>query len=199
MQKRASDAILDLVKKDKAAQEFRELHSTASFREYLDLATADPRIARNAYQRVYDMVLSHGTDEVVERKEKMIRYRFFSDPLGGGRDAVYGIEHALMKLVAHLKGAAAGYGSERRILLLHGPVGSSKSTIARLLKRGLEAYTRTKEGALWMVQWRMPGRETWEDCPMHEEPLRLLPVEARAEVEKLLNERLDAPYSILRA
>src|SRR5688500_10577306 len=110
--KRASDAILDLVRKGPATQEFQELHWTGSFREYMDLAMEDPRVARNAFQRVYDMILSHGAAESVERKEKVVRYRFFSDPLGGGRDAIFGAEPALMKLVAHLKAAAAGYGSE---------------------------------------------------------------------------------------
>ncbi len=43
-----------------------------------------------------------------------------------------------MQLVDFFKSAAQGYGTEKRILLLHGPVGSSKSTIARLLKKGLE-------------------------------------------------------------
>src|SRR5947209_6586421 len=134
MNKRGVDAILDLVRHDKATQEFKELHWTGSFREYLDKVLEDPQIARNSFQRVYDMILSHGTDEFVEHKERITRYRFFADPFTGGRDAVFGIESALMKFVAHLKSAAAGYGSERRILLLHGPVGSSKSTIARLVK-----------------------------------------------------------------
>ena len=49
---------------------------------------------------------------------------------------VYGLDKPLMRLVAHLKSAAYGYGTERRVLLLHGPVGSAKSTIVRLLKKG---------------------------------------------------------------
>ena len=54
-----------------------------------------------------------------------------------------------MEIVNVFKSAALKYGSERRVLLLHGPVGSSKSTIARLLKRGLERYSRTRgRGAL---------------------------------------------------
>ena len=47
------------------------------------------------------------------------------------------------------KSAAQGLGTEKRILLLHGPVGSAKSTIARLLKKGLEHYSRTDAGALY--------------------------------------------------
>ncbi len=196
MSENGADLILSSVSRERIAEDFRELHWTGAYREYLERVLADPSLARNAYQRTYDMVLSHGTEEYVERKERVTRYRFFSDPIGGGRDAVFGVEHALMKLVAHLKSAACGFGSERRILLLHGPVGSAKSTIARLLKRGLEAYSRTPEGALYTHQWRMPGKSDWEDCPMHEEPLKLLPVDSRARVVEMLNERSDCTYDL---
>ena len=43
------------------------------------------------------------------------------------------------------------------MLLLHGPVGSCKSTIARLLKKGLERYSRTDEGALYTFGWSEEG------------------------------------------
>ena len=58
-----------------------------------------------------------------------------------------------MRLVHVLKAAAEGYGPEKRVILLHGPVGSSKSTIARLLKQGIEPYSRTPDGALYTFDW----------------------------------------------
>ena len=62
------------------------------------------------------------------------------------------------------------------MLLLHGPVGSSKSTLARLLKRGLERYSKTEAGAMYSYGWKEPdGSIAW--CPMHEEPLKLIPQE----------------------
>ncbi len=87
-----------------------------------------------------------------------------------------------MNLVNVLKSAAQGYGTERRVLLLHGPVGSSKSTIARLLKKGIENYSKTDNGALYTYGWReegLDGSDTYVDCPMHEEPLHLVPPEFR--------------------
>ena len=92
------------------------------------------------------MIISHGTEEVVVNKEKLVRYKFFEDPENDGQDAIFGLERTLMNLVNVLKSAANGYGTERRVLLLHGPVGSSKSTIARLLKKGLERYSRSRRG-----------------------------------------------------
>ena len=91
-----------------------------------------------------------------------------------------------MRLVSVLKAAAMRYGTEKRIILLHGPVGSAKSTIARLLKKGLEEYSRTPEGALFTYEWVLPselrhltaGQEVFPS-PMHEEPLKLIPPEWR--------------------
>jgi serine protein kinase len=200
---RAKEKVTDLlskVRQDRELESFQELHWTGTLQDYVELAVKDPRISRNAFQRLYDMVLSHGTEEVVKHKERIVRYRFFSDPLGGGHDAVFGLERPLQRLVNVVKAAACGYGAERRILLLHGPVGSAKSTIVRLLKRGLEQYSRSKEGALYTFQWKTgrpgPDGEGWENCPMHEEPLRLVPAGSRAPILEAMNAGLDAPYKI---
>src|SRR5207342_1412299 len=125
-----------------------------------------------AYPRLYDMILSHGVEDVYENKEKIIRYKFFTEYAARHADAVYGLERPLMQLVNTFKSAARGYGTERRVLLLHGPVGSSKSTIARLLKRGLEDYARTDAGMLFSFSWRGEN-DTWAKDPMHGEPLQL--------------------------
>ena len=120
----------------------------------MGLVMANPKVARNAYQRLYDMILSHGVTEYTRHHERYTHYRLFDDPLDAGRDAVFGLDAPLMRLVNNIKSAAFGYGTEKRILLLHGPVGSSKSTIARLLKKGLESYSGQKEGALYTFGWR---------------------------------------------
>ena len=95
---------------------------------------------------------------------------------------------ALNKVVNVLKAGAQRYGPEKRVLLLHGPVGSAKSTIARLLKKGIEHYSRTPEGALYTYEWINIGDINVEDtmpCPMHEDPLKLIPKESRAAVLEL--------------
>ncbi len=167
---------------------YEDLHWTGSFEDYLGLVRENPRIARTAYERLYDMILSHGTEEYVDNKKKITRFGFFSDDAHGGRDAVFGLDIPLMRLVNVLKAAALRYGPERRIILLHGPVGSSKSTIVRLLKRGMEEYSRTPEGSLYTYEWVLPeklrhltaGQEVYPS-PMHEEPLKLIPPEIREE------------------
>ena len=91
---------------------------------------------------MYDMIMSYGREEYIDAKKKLVHYPFFDDPENDGEDSVYGLDIPLMRLVNVFKSAAYGYGTEKRVILLHGPVGSSKSTIARLLKKGLEAYSK---------------------------------------------------------
>jgi serine protein kinase len=176
---------------------FRDQHWEGTFWDYLDLVTENPAVARNAFQRIYDMILSYGSERTTRFKQEVVRYHFFSDPIDHGADAIFGLERALMQLVDVFKSAAQGFGTERRILLLHGPVGSSKSTIARLLKKGLEAYSKTDPGKLYTYAWRVgrtrtpgDGGEEHLSCPMHEEPLLLVPPEARREVLDVINEKL---------
>jgi serine protein kinase len=161
--------------------EYRAQHWTGTFSEYLELVAKDPCVARNAFQRVYDMVIGWGSEEVVRNKQNLTVYPFFQDPIDAGKDAIFGLEEPLMRLVGTLKSAAQAYGTEKRVILLHGPVGSSKSTIARMLKKGLERYSRTDEGALYTFQWRMSPDEEWETSPMHEDPLKLIPEGVRGE------------------
>ena len=177
---------------------FADLHWRGSYEDYLEIARKNPKVTRTAYQRVYDMILSWGTEEIIDNKKRITHYNFFDDPLHNGADAIYGLDIPLMRLVNVLKSAALGYGTEKRVILLHGPVGSSKSTIARLLKRGLEHYSRTAEGALYSYEWEMPeelrnitGGEPVYPSPMHEEPLRLIPEEWREEAFTRLGIKFD--------
>ncbi|MBX6315394.1 MAG: serine protein kinase [Isosphaeraceae bacterium] len=193
---------MDLIAKIASRQnlaDYQKTHWHGTFAEYLDIVRRHPKVTRTAYQRLYDMILSFGTEEVVANKEKLVRYKFFEDPIDEGQDAVFGLDKTLMNLVNVLKSAAHRYGTERRVLLLHGPVGSSKSTIVRLLKKGLEYYSKTDEGALYTFGWReesLDGSETWADCPMHEEPLRLIPAEFRDEILAEFNAEHDGDYQV---
>src|SRR5215470_13812783 len=107
----------DLIAKIASRQnlaDYQKKHWHGSFAEYLDIVRKDPKVTRTAYQRLYDMILSFGTEEVVVNKEKLARHKFFDDPIEGGQDAVYGLDRTLMSLVNVLKSAAHRYGTERR-------------------------------------------------------------------------------------
>ncbi|WP_020473311.1 PrkA family serine protein kinase [Zavarzinella formosa] len=175
--------------------DYQKLHWEGSLSDYLDLVVENPRLTRTAYQRLYEMILSHGTEDTYENKEKVTRFKFFTDFAARHGDAIYGIDRTIMQLVNTFKSAAQGYGTEKRVLLLHGPVGSSKSTIARLIKRGLEEYSRSEAGAIYSYSWKMADG-TYQKCPMHEDPLNLIPKELRPRLLAELNNKKKGDFEI---
>ena len=199
--------ILNAIANAQSPQEYQELNWEGSLEDYLKLVQDTPRVTRNAFQRIYDMILSHGMDEYSEHKKRITRYRFFRDDKYNGRDAVYGIDQSLNHLVDIFKSASRNYGTERRVILLHGPVGSAKSTIVRLLKKGLEEYSHTPAGAMYTYAWTNIANDLEKEvyalvndelpCPMREEPLHLIPPPQRAKlVEELMRNISDKSYQI---
>jgi serine protein kinase len=186
----SGESIISRARQALDLESYREQHWTGTFAEYLDIVRRRPKVSRTAFERIYDMILEGGTREYVDNKKKIIHYNFFDDPVDDGRDAIYGLDIPLMRLVNIFKSAAKRYGTERRVILLHGPVGSSKSTIARLLKKGLEHYSRTQAGALYTFGWIRDLDKPDEviPTPMHEEPLMLVPHDLRPMVENQINE-----------
>lgn len=185
-----------LIAEHQASEKYKDLNWRGTFDEYVNIVKENPEITRTAFQRLYDMIMEYGTTEYTEFKKKIIHYKFFDDEQNDGKDAVFGLDISLMKLVNAFRSAAEGYGTEKRVILLHGPVGSSKSTIARLLKKGVEAYSNTSQGALYTYVWKdtgpdkhgFLGKDVEEfPCPMHEEPLHLVPLEVRDKVVEEIN------------
>jgi serine protein kinase len=183
-------AILAELRPQLDLSDYRKKHWEGSFDEYLNIVVEHPEVSRTAYQRLYDMILSHGVEEVYENKEKATRYKFFTEFAAKHGDAIFGLDRSIVQLVNTFKSAAKGYGTERRVLLLHGPVGSSKSTIARLLKKGLEDYSKTDAGMLFSYSWKTDT--SWAKCPMHEDPLHLVPHELRPMFLNRLNQNVKA-------
>lgn len=130
--------------------------------EYVDRVAERPTIAASAHRRVYDMIVAAGSEAGLHAGETS--YRFFSEDL-------FGLDVPLERVVGYFETAAQGHETRRRILLLWGPPGGAKSSIAMLLKRGLEAWSATDAGAVYALQ----------GCPMHEEPLHLVPEDLRPE------------------
>ncbi|HKP13563.1 MAG TPA: protein prkA, partial [Blastocatellia bacterium] len=144
------------------------LHWEGTFRDYFELVTQNPAISKLSHARVCDMILAGGVDKINEgSRDEITRYNFFADEL-------FGIEGPISKIVEYFKSAGQRLEVRKRILLLMGPVGGGKSTIVTMLKRGLEQWSRTVNGAVYAIK----------DCPMHEEPLHLIPLELRPEVAK---------------
>lgn len=180
-------------------------HWSGSFDDYLGLVKQNPKVTRNAYQRLYDMIIEAGTEEYIDFKKQVIRYKFFDDAANNGKDAVFGLDIALMKLVNVLRAASLGYGTEKRVILLHGPVGSAKSTICRMIKKGLEAYSKSEAGRLYTFEWvdedgkldGLLGKGVKSFVsPMHEEPLLLIPEELRPKMCEELNRGQEGSFRV---
>jgi serine protein kinase len=149
-------------------REREALRWEGSFRDYFELVSQNPRIAQLSHARINDMVHAAGVEKLNEgTRDEVARYNFFASEL-------FGIEEPIARIVEYFKSAAQRLEVRKRILLLMGPVGGGKSTIVTMLKRGLEDWTSTEQGAVFAIK----------DCPMHEEPLHLIPHELRAEIEK---------------
>ena len=156
---------MDIVKRlEEYRERERSLGWEGTFSQYFEIATQRPSVAQLSHERIYNMIVAAGSETT---KLGEPRYNFFSDE-------IYGIEKPLQQIVEYFHSAAQRLEVRKRILLLMGPVGGGKSSIVMLLKRGLEAYSRTEAGAIYAIR----------DCPMHEEPLHLIPDEMRADVEK---------------
>jgi serine protein kinase len=126
-----------------------------TFRDYLPLVIDNPFLAHRAHTRIYNMIKSTGVRTDEDGKE---HYAFFESEL-------FGVTEPLARIVEYFKAASLGSDVGRRILLLYGPPSSGKSQFVILLKRGLEEYTKTPEGAVYAIA----------DCPQHEDPLNLMP------------------------
>jgi len=182
-----------------------DLRESRSFSWYLDTLYDDPRIARNAHQRVADMFDHYGTQ--YDEDGGLVEYALAAeDPLHDGENVFYGreIHEAIHEFVNKVKSGARGLGPEKRIKLLLGPVGSGKSHFDWLTRRYFEAYTHADAGRMYTFRWtdlcsviddQDPGDDTVRS-PMNQDPLVLLPDEQRAAVIEDLNETLDAPYTL---
>src|SRR5690625_2193475 len=169
---------MDILNKLKShRQEVEKLKWEGTLSEYLDIVKKRPEVAQMAHSRVYNMIKNAGITE----KDGEKAYNFFEEE-------IYGLEDAMERLVEeYFHPAAKRLDVKKRILLLMGPVSGGKSTIVTLLKRGLEAYSRTEEGAVYAIK----------GCPMHEDPLHLIPNHLRDDFFKEYGIRIEGSLSPL--
>lgn len=128
--------------------EEQQLSWEGTFLDYFEIVKKQPQVAALAHARVHDMLMSQGagTDDNGRRV-----FEFF-------KHDIFGVEKPLEQLVEYFNSAAKRLEVRKRILLLMGPVGGGKSTIVSLLKRGMERYSRSDEGAIYAIKgWPLLG------------------------------------------
>ncbi|MDF2557919.1 MAG: Serine protein kinase [Bacillales bacterium] len=167
--------ILDKINQSREKQEQSKWIGT--FREYLEILKEKPWISQFAHARVHNMIQEAGVDVIDGHKS----YSFFANDL-------FGLEEPLERLVEeYFHPSAMRLDVRKRILLLMGPVSGGKSTLVTLLKRGLEKYSYTENGAIYAIK----------DCPMHEDPLHLIPQQLRDDFFKEYGIRIEGSLSPL--
>jgi serine protein kinase len=134
-----------------------------TFEEYLDKVVDNPDVSKTSHQIVYEALTANGN--------------YFES----GKNALYGSDAATERFVEVLKAGAEGLEIGKRIIMLVGPPGSGKSTLVNGTKRAIEAYSRTDEGALYAIS----------GCPMHEDPMHLMPKSMRPMLEEDFNITID--------
>jgi len=146
-----------------AAGEMRETFArnrrVMSFGEYFSLFGADPaRQVRSAAQYLRDVLDHFGTETVRTPRGTMQRWRLFDVPWDNGKDALMGqeeVQGSLYRLISNF----AREGRTNRLILLHGPNGSAKSTFVACLQRAMEHYSSLEEGALYRFNWIFPSQK----------------------------------------
>ncbi|KUK63704.1 MAG: Putative Ser protein kinase [Desulfotomaculum sp. 46_80] len=141
----------------------KKLAWQGTFLEYLDIVKKIPEVAQLSHARIYEMIRSAGIEEINGVKS----YKFFSSE-------IFGLDKTLEKLVEeYFHPAARRLDVRKRILLLMGPVSGGKSTLVSMLKQGVEKFSRSGSGGIYAIK----------GCPMHEEPLHLIPKALREEFQ----------------
>ena len=143
--------------------------------DYLHKVKETPEIAQFAPARIYNMIMKDGVSDVpnelkINGYDDLVQYNFFKDKIFGTLEPI----HDLMRF---MKASARRTETGKRILIMVGPVSSGKSTISALIKKGLEQDKTPK----FVIK----------GCPIHEEPLHLIPDEDREKWEEQLGVKIE--------
>jgi len=158
MSKKSFQDLINEQRKSKTVENF-----SGTLLQYLDKVKENPNVANFAPGRIYNMIMKYGTSPIdddlkITGYEDLVKYNFFDGKIFGTYEAI----HDIMRF---LKASARRTETGKRILIMVGPVSSGKSTIASLIKKGLESDDTPK--------YAIKG------CPIHEEPLHAIPLEDR--------------------
>lgn len=165
-----SDKFLNLVAKHRDNKKVEKFDG--SLEDYLKVLEGDPHIPRLAHKRLYDAIASEGItrlDKSDERCSKIFggeelrTYDYFQNKF-------FGMERSLAKIMRFLRSASLRGEESRQVLLLLGPVGAGKSALMERIKSVLE-----DTDPMFHI----------EGCPIHEEPLHLIPRSLRDEFKEI--------------
>mgnify|MGYP001204713176 CR=1 FL=1 len=176
MTKNKSDKFLKLVGKHQDQKKEEKFHGT--LKKYLEILEANSDAPKLAHKRLYDIISSHGITRMEDSDprcnkifngEELRTYDYFQSKF-------FGMERSLAKIMRFLRSASLKGEESRQVLLLLGPVGAGKSALLEHIKGALEECE-----PMYHI----------EGCPIHEEPLHLVPRSLRAEFQKIYGIRIE--------
>ncbi|GAA0068567.1 PrkA family serine protein kinase [Clostridium sardiniense] len=167
----------EFIQSDRESREKEKFNG--SFLDYLEIVKENPSIAKLSHKRLYDTIIKDGV-EVLKGEDNYRVKRIYGNDIireyGFFKDNFFGIDKVLMKLVNYFHSAAMQGEEARQVLYLVGPVGAGKSSLVESLKKALESCE-----PIYSIK----------GCPMHEEPLHLIPKHLRPEFEELLGVKIE--------
>jgi len=166
-----------VIQRDRAERESKQWSGTLL--DYLEVVKSDPTVTKMSHARIYDMLMTTGTRNIHETDDPRTKRLYKDEPIkvyNFFADEFFGIERTLAQIVRYFHSASLKGEESRQVLYLMGPVGSGKSSLVERVHRGLEEAAPV---------YAIVG------CPMHEEPLHLIPRHLRREFEKMLGVNIE--------
>lgn len=166
-----------LIRKDRESRADASWQGT--FLDYLERVEADPSLPKLAHARMHEIITKSGSRDINATADSQLRRLFGDEPIrvyDFFADSFFGIEKVTAQIARYFHSAALKGEESRQVLYLMGPVGSGKSSLVERLKQGLEECD-----PFYAI----------DGCPMHEEPLHLIPRHLRREFEKMLGLHIE--------
>src|SRR3984885_11376079 len=166
-----------VIKRDRAQRESKRWSGTLL--EYLEQVKSDPLMTKLAHARIYDLITATGARSIHDTDDPRTKRLYKDEPIkvyNFFADEFFGIERTIAHIVRYFHSASLKGEESRQVLYLMGPVGSGKSSLVERVQRGLE---------------QVDAVHVIEGCPMHEEPLHLIPRHLRREFEKMLGVHVE--------
>jgi predicted Ser/Thr protein kinase len=139
--------------------DFTRNRRVMSFAEYLNLVVSEPtRQLRSSTQYMVDCFDHYGSSMVKYPWGEIRRFHLFDAPWANGEDKLFGQE-PVQNAVYRVLRSFVQDGRPNKLILLHGPNGSAKSTFIRCLGRALENYSTLDDGALYRFSWIFPTQK----------------------------------------
>ena len=171
-----SDKFFKIIGKHQEQKKEEKFHG--SLREYLSILEKNPDVAKLSHKRLFDVIASQGITRMtgadtrcnkIFNGEELRTYNYFQSKF-------FGMERSLAKIMRFMRSASLKGEESRQVLLLLGPVGAGKSALLEHIKGALEDCE-----AMYHI----------DGCPIHEEPLHLIPRSLREDFQKIYGIRVE--------